>query len=111
MINQKVSICLLEPAELNTCSEHSTRISRAGGLPGGLAVKFARSVSAAQGLPVWIPSADLHSVCQAMLWQASHIYSRGKWAWMLAQGLSSSAKRRGLAAVSSGLIVLKKSSF
>src|SRR3712207_6315402 len=34
--------------------------------------------------------------------------SRGRWAWMLAQGQSSSAKRGGLAVVSSGLIFLKK---
>ena len=32
----------------------------------------------------------------------------GRWAWMLAQGQSSSAKRRGLAEVSSVLIFLKK---
>ena len=45
---------------------------------------------------------------QAMLWQASHIQSRGRRAWMLAQGQSSSAKRGGLAAdVSSELIFLK----
>ena len=44
-----------------------------------------------------------------MLWQTSHIQSRGRWAWMLAQGQSSSAKRGGWAAdVSSGLIFLKK---
>src|SRR3712207_9592951 len=30
--------------------------------------------------------------------------SRGRWAWMLAQGQSSSAKRGGWAAVSSGII-------
>ena len=42
-----------------------------------------------------------------MLWQASHIESRGRWACTLAQGQSSSTKRRGLAAdVSSGLIFL-----
>src|SRR3712207_3334113 len=34
--------------------------------------------------------------------------SRGRWAWMLAHDQSSSAKRGGLAAVSSGLIFLKK---
>ena len=36
-----------------------------------------------------------------------HIKSRGRWACMLAQGQSSSAKRGGLAVVSSGLIFLK----
>ena len=46
---------------------------------------------------------------QAVLWLASHIESRGSWAWMLAQSQSSSAKRGGLATdVSSGLIFLKK---
>ena len=46
---------------------------------------------------------------KAMLWSASHGYSRGRWAWMLAEGQSSSAKSGGLAAdVSSGLIFLKK---
>ena len=45
----------------------------------------------------------------AMLWQASHMWGRGGWARMLAQGQSSSAKRGGLVAdVSSGLIFLKK---
>ena len=59
--------------------------------------------------------ADLDPGCghgtawHAMLWQASHIQSRGRWARMLAQGQSSSAKRGGLAVdVSSGLIFLKK---
>ena len=38
-----------------------------------------------------------------------HIKSRGRWAWMLAHGQSSSAKRGGLATdVSSELIFLKK---
>ena len=41
---------------------------------------------------VWILDVDLHTACQAMLWQASHIYSRGRWAQMLAQGQSSSEK-------------------
>src|SRR3712207_8110093 len=42
---------------------------------------------------------------QAILWQASHTESRGRWARVLAQGQSSSASRGGLAAdVSSGLI-------
>ena len=73
--------------------------------PGGTAVKFARF----QGSLVWILGAYLRTAYQAMLWQASHIDNRGRWAWMLAQGQSSSAKRGGLAAdVSSGLIFLKK---
>ena len=43
------------------------------GQPGGAAVKFVHSVSVAQGSSVQIPGADLHSIHQAMLWQASHI--------------------------------------
>ena len=38
------------------------------GWPSGIVVKFAHSASAAQGSWVWIPSADLHSALQAMLW-------------------------------------------
>ena len=43
------------------------------GQPAGAAVKFAHSGSSALGLPVQIPGVDLHTTCQAMLWQASHI--------------------------------------
>ena len=44
-----------------------------------------------------------------MLWWVSHILkSRGRWAQMLAQGQPCSAKRGGLAVVSSGPIFLKK---
>ena len=79
--------------------------------PSSAADKFARSALAAWGSPVQILGADLCTACQAMLWQASHIQSRGRWAQMLAQGQSSSAKRGGLAAdVSSGLIFLKRKS-
>ena len=39
------------------------------GWPSGVLVKFAHSASAAWGLPVQIPGADLHTTCQAMLWQ------------------------------------------
>ena len=76
---------------------------------GLIADKFACSTSVACGSPVWIPGIDLCTVHQPMLWQAFHIESRGRWARMLTQGQSSSAKRGGLAAdVSSGLIFLKK---
>ena len=44
-----------------------------GGQPGGTAVKFIHSASAAPGSLVWIPGEDLPGACQAMLWQASHI--------------------------------------
>ena len=42
------------------------------GQPRGTAVKCTPSASAAQGSPLWIPGADLHTACQAMLWQASY---------------------------------------
>ena len=44
-----------------------------GGRPDGIAVKFAPSASAAQGLLVQIPGCDLHTAYQAMWRQASHI--------------------------------------
>ena len=79
------------------------------GQPGGAAVKFSCSASAVWGLPVRILGEDLRTVQQAMLWQASHTKSRGRWAWMLAHGQSSLAKRRGLATdVSAGLIFFNK---
>ena len=39
------------------------------GQPGGAVVEFACSASAAQGSLVGIPDVDLHTACQAMLWQ------------------------------------------
>ena len=61
---------------------------------GGTVVKFTCSTSVARGLPVRLLDADLCITCQAMLWQASHVLSRGRWARMLSQGQSSSAKKR-----------------
>ena len=43
------------------------------GWPGGTAVQFTHSALAARGSPIRIPSADLCTAYQAMLWQASHI--------------------------------------
>ena len=40
-----------------------------GGQPGGAAVRFAHSSSAAWGSPVQIPGVDLCTAYQAMLWQ------------------------------------------
>ena len=57
------------------------------GQPSGAAVEFMHSTSAAWGLLLWILGVDLCTACQAMLWQASHIENRGRWAQMLAQGL------------------------
>ena len=79
------------------------------GQPSGTVVKFAHSTLAYQGLPVRVLGADPCTDCQAMLWQASHIQNRRRWAQMLAQGQSYSAKRGRLAAdVSSGLIFLNQ---
>ena len=81
---------------------------------------FPRAGPVAQQLNSHVPllggrgSASLDPGCRpdtawhAMLWEASHVKSRGRWARMLAQGQASSAKRGGLAVVSSGLKVLKK---
>ena len=77
------------------------------GHSGGAAVKWALSTSVVRGSPVWIPGVDIAQLGKSCCgrWPTY----RGRWAWMLAQGQSSSAKRGGLAAdVSSGLIFLKK---
>ena len=61
------------------------------------------------GFPSSNPGCRHGTAWHTILWKASHIESRGKWAWKLAQRQSSSAKRGGLAGdVSSGLIFLKK---
>ena len=79
------------------------------GLPSGAVVEFAGSFLAARGLLVWILGTDLHTAYQTLLWQVSHIESRGRWEWMLAQDQSSSAKNGGLVvAVISGPIFFKK---
>ena len=100
----KINIHCTYDYYLSSCQESF----RHWGRPSSAVVKFACSTSAAPDLPVRILGVNLHTACQAMLWQASHIESRGGWAWMLAQGQSSLAKRGGLAADSSGLIFLKK---
>ena len=64
-----------------------------GGWPGGIVVKFAHSASAAQGSWVWIPGVDRHTAQQAMLWWRP-TYKIGILAQMLAQGQSSSSKKR-----------------
>ena len=53
--------------EFNYQKKNST-----GGQPGGAAVKFTHSTSAAQGLLVQVLGTDLYTVYQAILWQASH---------------------------------------
>ena len=57
-------------------SKQETRVlenKKLRGRPSGTAFEFANSTSAARGLPVRIPGADLSTAYQAMLWQASHI--------------------------------------
>ena len=77
--------------------------------PDGIVVKFACSSLTARGSQVQIPGTDLCTAYQAMLWQASPMLDRGRWAQRLAQGQSSSAKIGGLVVnVSSGLIFLTK---
>ena len=73
------------------------------GRPGGTAVKFPHSASWHR-LGSWVQTAWQTPCCG----RCPTYKSRGRWAWMLAQGQSSSAKRGGLAVVSSGLIFLKK---
>ena len=50
----------------------------------GAAAKFTHFALAAWGSPVQIWGTDLYTAFQAMLWQVSK--SRGRLAWMLAQG-------------------------
>ena len=61
---------------------------------GGIVVKFARSALTAQSSQVQIPGADLHTAHQAMLWWRPTYKMGGRLAWMLAQGQSSSSKKR-----------------
>ena len=79
-----------------------------GGQPSGTAVKCACSASRRPG--VWTtPGVDMAPLGKSRaVVGVPRIKSRGRWAWMLAQGPSSSAKRGGLAVVNSGLILLKK---
>ena len=54
-------------------SSHYFKKSSPRSQSGGTAVKFTPSALAVQGSPVWIPSVDLRTTCQAMLWQVSHM--------------------------------------
>ena len=58
------------------------------GRPSDAAVKFTWSASAAQGSPVRMPSADLAPLVKPCF------TNKQRWAWMLAQGQSSSVKKR-----------------
>ena len=64
-----------------------------GGWPGGVVVKFTCSALVAQGLWVWILGVDLHHSSSHAL-AVSHIQSKGRLAQMLAQGQSSSPKKK-----------------
>ena len=62
------SACHLWPASLFANHQSFDKNKKGDrGQPRGAVVKFARSTLAVQGLPVWIPGADLHTACQAML--------------------------------------------
>ena len=43
------------------------------GWPSAAVVKFTRCTLATWDSLVWIKGVDLHTTCEAMLWQASHI--------------------------------------
>ena len=76
-----ITVCLSAPTTFKALGDpHSKFYSLKGlirkwnvGRPSGVAVNFACSTSVVWGSPVWIPGADLHTICQAMLWQVSHI--------------------------------------
>ena len=75
-------------------------IMRLRGQPHVLVVKFACSAAVAQGLRIWMLSADVHVV-------ASHIQNRGGIAQILAQGQSYSPKtKKGTPAMSQEVVVL-----
>ena len=57
-------------------------------------VKFMCSVSVAWGLHVWILDMDLNTIHQAMLWRCPTYKIEEDWHICLAQGQSSSSKRR-----------------
>ena len=92
-----------------SCQYFAYQVREPQGQPGGAVVKFTRSTFAPSvrqfGSQVW----TWHCLASPAVAGIPHIEkSGGRWAWMLAQGQSSSAKRGGLAAdVSSGLIFLK----
>ena len=60
------------------------------GWPGGIVVKFMRSTLAAQGFAGSDPRCRPTHCSSSRALVASHIQSRGRLAWMLAQGQSSS---------------------
>ena len=87
----------LKSNNLNICYPYTPiilllKIDKWLGPAGGVRVKFTRFSSAAQGSPVRIPGADLHTTYQAMLCQRPTYINGGRWAQILAQGQPSSAK-------------------
>ena len=62
------------------------------GSPDGVVVKFTHSALAAQGSGVWILGTDLHTTHHAVV--ASDIQNRGRLAQILAEGQSSSPKKK-----------------
>ena len=63
------SLKLFFPKKLGTPVMVKLKNVCLGDQPSGAAVKCACSASAAQGSPVWIPGANLHTTHQAMLWR------------------------------------------
>ena len=70
------------------------KIRRERGWPGGTVVKFTCSTSAAQGLHAGVQGMDLHTAHQAMLWWCPTYKIEEDWQQMLAQGQSSSPKKK-----------------
>ena len=103
-----VSVLGIYPREMKTTvhTKMHTRMSR--GWPGG-AVVVRLLCFGTLGFANLDPGCGPTHFSSSHAVAASHIQSGGRWAQMLAQGQSSSAKRRGLVAdVSSGIMFLKK---
>ena len=87
----------------------STKDLKDRGWPSGVAVKFACSASAARGLWVQIPGADLHTAHQSMLWWCPTQETEEDWPRCELSDHPPQAERGRLATyVSSGLIFLTK---
>ena len=71
-----------------------TKTKTTRGWPNGIMVNSTCSASAARGTLVQILGVGLHAAHQAMLWQASYIQNRGRLAQKLAQGHSSTPKKK-----------------
>ena len=63
------------------------------GQTGGIVVEFSHSTSMARGSGVWVPGLDLHHWSSHAV-VVSHMQNKGRLEQMLAQGQSSSSKKR-----------------